>query len=157
MDEFVIVGYNDMVDVADAVREKVGVTDELTIREIVDNIRSIESGGNSDGMISIPELYTVTWETTNGVSISFGYIGVSKDNTLKWIYAHGTSGTVRCMEGYCDAGGTLNLETNKFPTIDDVESSSGQYPYWCRTWATKGTILINIVEDTHLIFHCSPA
>lgn len=51
----VIGNYSDIVSIADAVRNKIGTTDKMSLGELINNVNSIDTGGNTeieDGLIT---------------------------------------------------------------------------------------------------------
>lgn len=94
----IIADKSDIDAIADAVRNKTGSTELMSIHEIASGINGIETG--SGGGVNVPEMRTVTFETKNSnvfetgrYPVNISYLTVDENNILCLKTVSGLSGS----------------------------------------------------------------
>jgi len=128
----IIADKEEIDNIADAVREKTGKTEKMSLGEIASEINGIEDGGS--GSIVAPELFTVTFETEKGYSgnttiypINISYLTIDENNML-------------CRKTVSGLSGSFSFIPNTWFELwtDEVEVDSG--------WGASETVYPSILE-----------
>ena len=146
--EYVICEKSELVAVADAIREKTGGTDDLTVSGLASAVSEIEAGGG----VTMPEMCTVTFEY-NGVSTQFDiqYIGLDESGNL--VHKHELNPeSIQCF-GYIYAYLSEHSELGWDNEIQFLDGNGdiAHNAYFCLNY-TGEEIMAIIYEDCHVVF-----
>lgn len=114
----IIANKSDIDAIADAVRNKTGGTELMSIHEIAIEINGIETG--SGGGVTVPELKTFDFETTD-YPVIINYLTIDENNSLCRETVYGSSGSFSAVPD-----SWIHLET----IMVEIDSSWGVEDYY---------------------------
>lgn len=134
--------------IANAIRSKTGGTEAIKATDFPSAIEGISAGGG----VEVP-MVKITFEVSDTYPVNISYMTV-KDNALVSEMVSGTSGEIDVV---ADSHINIWTETPNNPfgwklTVDNIESSSGEWSYAMYTcWGDQSDIITQPLGDDHMI------
>jgi hypothetical protein len=156
--EYVICDKTELVAVADAIREKTGSTDDLTVSGLASAVSGIEAGGS--GGVAVPEMCTVSFKynsiTVGGFDLAtfdIEYIGLDESGNVVRKYESNPE-SIQCIGYfYCYLSGQ-NCQINDTQFLDS-NGDTDLEAYYCPYGSVGEEIMVLIYKDCHVVFSYS--